>query len=211
MADTKISALTALATPASNDVIPIVDTDAGSTKKITYANLVPSASDTAAGIVELATTAETSTGTDTGRAVTPDGLAGSVFGTESVTVEVFAAGTSVSTGDGKRYFRIPVALNGMNLVSVGAGVFAKSTSGAPTVQLARGRQSSATSAHSFVDMLSTLLTIDANDFDSKDAASAAVINASNDDVATGDLIRIDVDVAGTATTGLFVTLGFRLP
>jgi len=36
--------------------------------------LEPAASDTTSGIVELATTAETTTGTDTTRAVTPDGL-----------------------------------------------------------------------------------------------------------------------------------------
>jgi hypothetical protein len=35
----------------------------------------PAASDTVAGVVELATTAETTTGTDTARAVTPDALA----------------------------------------------------------------------------------------------------------------------------------------
>lgn len=169
------------------------------------------ASDTNKGIVELATTAETSTGTDTARAVTPDGLAGSVFGTESVTVEVFAHATAVTTGDGKRHFRVPTALNGMDLVSVGMGVIAKSTSGNPTVQIARGRQANATTAHAFNDMLSTALTIDANDFDSKDAGTPAAINTSNDDVLTGDLIRFDVDTAGTGTTGLFVTLGFRLP
>ena len=39
MANTKISALTALASAASDDVIAIVDTDAGATKKITIANL----------------------------------------------------------------------------------------------------------------------------------------------------------------------------
>lgn len=130
---------------------------------------------------------------------------------ESVTVEVFSATTALATGDGQKYFRIPAGLNGMDLTSVGAGVFAKSTSGNPTVQIARGRQSSATSAHSFVDMLSTAITIDANDYDSKDAGTPAAIDTSNDDVATGDLIRIDVDVAGTAATGLFVTMGFTLP
>jgi hypothetical protein len=57
-------------------------------------------------------------------------------------------------------------------------------------------------------MLSTAITIDANEFDSKDAATAAAINTSNDDVATGDLIRVDVDVAGTGTADLIVTLGF---
>lgn len=187
----------------------MVDTSATTTKKVSKSALA--ASDTLAGIVELATTAETNTGTDAARAVTPDGLAGSYAGTESVTVEVFAAATALATGDGKKYFRLPTTVNGMNLVASSAAVFAKSTSGTPTVMLARGRQSSATSAHTFVDMLSTAITIDANEYDSKDAATAAVINGSNDDIATGDLIRVDVDVAGTAATGLFVTLEFRLP
>lgn len=200
---------------ATGDRFVIYDADADASKYITAGNLASAsalaASTSAAGFSELATAAETTTGTDTARAVTPDGLAGSIFGTESVTVEVFAAATTVTTGDGKKYFRVPLALNGMNLISVGAGNFAKSTSGNPTVQIARGRQSSATSAHSFVDMLSTAITIDANDYDSKDAGTPAAINSSNDDVATGDLIRIDVDTAGTGTTGLFVTMGFQLP
>jgi hypothetical protein len=60
-------------------------------------------------------------------------------------------------------------------------------------------------------MLSTRITIDANEYDSKDATTAAVIDTSNDDVATGDVIRIDVDVAGTGTKGLNVTLSFQTP
>lgn len=44
-----------------------------------FGTSAPAASDTVAGIVELATTAETTTGSDTGRAVTPAGLAGSVW------------------------------------------------------------------------------------------------------------------------------------
>lgn len=43
-----------------------------------FGTATPSASDTVAGKVELATTAETTAGTDTTRAVTPAGLAGSV-------------------------------------------------------------------------------------------------------------------------------------
>ena len=39
MADSKISELTALSTPADDDVLAIVDTDAGQTKKITAVNL----------------------------------------------------------------------------------------------------------------------------------------------------------------------------
>jgi hypothetical protein len=60
-------------------------------------------------------------------------------------------------------------------------------------------------------MLSTALTIDVSEFDSIDAATAAVINASNDDVVTGDQIHIDIDGAGTGAKGLCVGLIFRLP
>ncbi len=176
-----------------------------------FGNIKQDATTSATGVVELATTAETDTGTDTTRAVTPDGLAGSVYGTKASSIQVIEAATALTTGDGKAYIRIPSALNGMDLVSCAISVFAKSTSGTPTVQLARGRQANATTAHAFTDMLSTKLTIDANEFDSKDAAAAAVIDTSNDDVLTGDLIRIDVDVAGTGTTGLFVTMAFRTP
>lgn len=174
-------------------------------------NTYRAASTTATGAVELATTAETDTGTDTTRAVTPDGLSGSVYGTKAISVQVLDGATALTTGDGKAYFRIPPALNGMDLISVGASVLAKSTSGNPTIQIARGRQANATTAHAFSDMLSTRITIDANDFDSKDAATPPVIDTSTDDILTGDLIRIDVDVAGTGATGLFVTLAFRTP
>eukprot|EP00918_Siedleckia_nematoides_P045956 GHVU01100785.1.p2 GENE.GHVU01100785.1~~GHVU01100785.1.p2 ORF type:complete len:215 (+),score=12.12 GHVU01100785.1:872-1516(+) len=54
---------------------------------------VASASDTAIGAVELATTAETTTGTDTTRAVTPDGLKDGYQGsTNVVTVGTIATG-----------------------------------------------------------------------------------------------------------------------
>jgi len=176
-----------------------------------FNNIKQDASTVATGVVELASVAEVNTGTDAGRVVSPDTLAGSYAGTKQVSVYAVEAATALTTGDGKAYFRIPTTLNGMNLVSCAAAVIAKSTSGLPTIQIARGRQSSATSAHTFADMLTTKVTIDANEFDSKDAATAAVIDGSNDDVLTGDLIRIDVDVAGTAATGLIVTLSFRLP
>lgn len=182
-----------------------------STASAAFGALKQDATTSATGVSELATTAETDTGTDTGRVVTPDGLSGSVYGTKVVSIQVIDGATTLTTGDGKAYFRIPTALNGMDLIICSASVLAKSTSGTPTVQLARGRQSNATTAHAFTDMLTTKITIDANEFDSKDAATAAVIDTSNDDVATGDLIRIDVDVAGTGTTGLFVTMQFRTP
>jgi hypothetical protein len=172
---------------------------------------LPDASTTAQGVAELATTAETTAGTDTGRVVTPDGLAGSIFGTKSFSVLVSDPnGDALTTGDSKVAILIPPELNGMDLVSVGAGVTTVSSSGIPTVQLRRNRRASATT-RTDADMLSTKLTVDASEFSSVDAAAAAVINTSNDDVQTGDQIHIDVDVAGTGVKGLTVALSFRLP
>jgi len=164
-------------------------------------------SDTNAGIVELATAAETTTGTDTGRAVTPDGLAGSVvFGTRYVQMVVADFTADIAEGNGKFYFHVPAGLNGMDLVEVHAKVITVGSGSTVDVQIHNLTDTS--------DMLSTSLTIDNGELDSKDAATAAVINGSEDDVVTNDVIRIDVDGNGGDTTvakGLIVTLGFRLP
>jgi hypothetical protein len=168
---------------------------------------LPAASDTAVGGVELATTAETTTGTDTGRAVTPAGLAASTFGKRVFMVEVIADDTAITTGDGKYYLPVPSELDGYNIVSVSAHVgSAISSSGAITVDLARcaavatGIRCSGTVA----DILSTNLTVDANEDGSETAATAAVIDTANDDLPSGGHIRIDVDGAGTGTKGLII-------
>lgn len=167
-------------------------------------DIVAAASDTAAGKVELATIAETTTGTDAARAVTPDGLAGSDYGKRVVQVLVTDPnGSALTTGDGKMYVRINSVLNGYNLVAVAASVTTVSSSGIPTFQIANVTDA--------VDMLSTKLTIDANEYDSMTAAAAAVIDATKDDVATGDQLRIDCDVAGTGAKGVVVDLTFQAP
>lgn len=112
-------------------------------------------------------------------------------------------GAAMTTGDGKAYFRVPSPLNGYNLTAVAAHVTTVSSSGTPTIQI-----HNVTDA---VDMLSTRITIDANEKDSSTAAAAAVIDTTKDDVATGDELRIDVDVAGTGTKGLIVEMIFELP
>lgn len=165
---------------------------------------VDSASDTVDGIVELATTAETDTGTDTARALTPDGLAGSYAGTKSVVCNVIDYTTNTSTGDGKFYFVVPSALNGMVIVRVHARVITAGTTNTTDVQL-----HNVTDA---VDILSTKLTIDSAETGSDTAATPAVINTSNDDLATNDLIRVDIDaVSTTPAKGLIVTIEARLP
>lgn len=173
---------------------------------------VDAASDTVAGKVELATIAETNTGTDATRAVTPDGLAGSYAGTKGSVIGTVNPTTTVVTGDGQAYFVIPPAFNGMNIVVVGATLIgAASSSGTPTIQIARGRQSTPTSAFTYTDVLSTRITIDASEYNSKDATTPPVIDTANDDLATGDLLRVDIDVAGTGAQGLLVWFEARLP
>ena len=70
------------------------------------------ASTTVAGVVELATTTETNTGTDTTRAVTPDGLADSKFGTSSLVSSIQfvidGGGSAITTGV-KGYIEVPFA------------------------------------------------------------------------------------------------------
>lgn len=171
---------------------------------------VTDASTTAKGKVELATSAEVTTGTDATRAITPDAFADSEFGKQPVFLAITSPLTDAATGDGQSYFRVPSRISGMNLVSVRLTASTPSTSGAVTVQLRRSRRTDATTRAN-ADMLSTALTLDANEYDSADAATAAVINTSNDDVTTGDYIFADVDGVGTGSKGLGVLMVFQLP
>lgn len=128
-----------------------------------------------------------------------DGSEGDV----DVEIPVTADNATLATGDGQRYFWVPASLNGRNLVRAEAMVSTVSSSGTPTVQI-----SNVTDA---VDMLSTKITIDVSEKTSYTAATPSVVDTAHDDVATGDQLSIDVDVAGTGTKGLTVVLTFSLP
>jgi hypothetical protein len=180
------------------DVIGTLPLTNGGTGQTTAQAAIDALTAVSGATAEHVLTKDTGTGNATFKAVA-----------KQITIYVVDFDTALATGDGQAYFRIPLELAALDLTEVGAQVgAAQSTSGTPTVQLTRLRAATAGGARTAVDMLSTLLTIDINEWDSKDAAAAAVINATNDDVNEGDLIRIDVDVAGTGTQGLFVTLGF---
>lgn len=86
MADVKISDLAADSSPESTALIEI-ETAGGLSRKITLAQVVsgtidaarlPAGTTSAAGALELATVAEAETGTDTARAVTPEGVASAI-------------------------------------------------------------------------------------------------------------------------------------
>ncbi len=120
-----------------------------------------------------------------------------------IEVKVIDDATVLTTGDGKLIFCIPLALNGFDLTAIAGFVTTVSSSGLPTVQIRNVTQAA--------DMLTTKITIDVSEFTSYTAAAPPVIDTGNDDVATGDLIAVDVDVAGTGAKGLGVILTFSLP
>lgn len=106
------------------------------------------------------------------------------------------------TGNSKAVLRVPTDLNGMALVEVGACCTTAGSSGVTTVQMRRVR------AGVSVDMLSTAITIDANETDSSTAATAAVINASNRTVQTADQIHFDITSVSSGALGVFVSFTF---
>lgn len=117
-------------------------------------------------------------------------------------------GDNVATGDGQgMFFTVPSFMNGWNLTAVSGVVDVAGTTGTMDVQIRRLRV--ATPA----DMLSTKLTWDSTERRTSTAATPAVINTSNDDIATGDDIYIDVDaVHSTPATGVVnVSLTFTKP
>jgi len=114
-----------------------------------------------------------------------------------------ATAPTVVDGLGSFYFPIPSQINGYNLVDADVVLSASSTDGTPTFQIYNLTQT--------VDMLTTEITIDENELTSYTAIAQPVIDAANDDVATGDLLRFDCDVAGTSSLGVTFILVFRIP
>ena len=109
--------------------------------------------------------------------------------------------TSCTTGDGKAYFRIPDLLNSMILSTVAACCVTAGTTGTMDIMIRN--------VTDVVDMLTTKITIDSTETDSSTAATPAVIDTAHDDVATGDLLAVDIDaVHTTAAKGLLVSMTF---
>ena len=125
--------------------------------------------------------------------------------TRIAVVPITSIGGSVAVGDGKAKLPIPSNLNGFNLIGVILTLETTSSSGLPTYQVRRRRGAAE------VDMLSTRVSCDVGERSSINAATPAIINTSNDDLATGDDILFDKDVIGTGELGDIVTLIFRAP
>lgn len=164
-----------------------------------------SASTSASNASTSATNAATSA-TNAASSATAAAASAELAANNVISLLIFDATTSVSTGDaaGGIFWRIPSSLNGYNLTGVAAAVRTAGTTNTTDIQISRKRSGSS------VDMLSTKITIDSTELDSSTAATPAVINGSNDDVATADQITIDVDaVHTTPPAGLIVELTFH--
>lgn len=117
---------------------------------------------------------------------------------ELVYLKVIWFDEDLITGNGQLFFTIPAYLAG-TITDFDISCFTASSSGLPTVQAANCGSNPAAAG---TDILSTRATIDVGEWSSMTAATQPVI--ANPTVASGDVIRIDVDVAGTGTKGLDV-------
>ena len=110
--------------------------------------------------------------------------------------------TDVATGDGQFYFHVPADLAGLDLTEVHAENITAGVTGTMSVQI----HNLTTPA----DMLTNLITIDTTETGSDTAATPALIDVTEDDVAENDLLRIDIDtIQTTPAKGLIITLGFN--
>lgn len=115
-----------------------------------------------------------------------------------------ATDTEVGDGAGAITFTVPSEINGWDLVNAQGAVEVAGTTGTTDIQIYNVTQT--------VDMLTTKITIDSGELTSYTATTPPVIDTANDDVATGDAIRIDVDaISTTAAKGLKIILTFQLP
>ena len=125
------------------------------------------------------------------------------FVTHTIEFVLADPATSPTTGDGKACHRVTAYEDGMNLAG-GAAHNPTAGTGATTIMLRRDRNGT------MADMLSTPITIDSTERDSKDAAACAV-NTANDDLTEGDLIWVDLDAIGTGAKGTLVQAFCRKP
>ena len=110
---------------------------------------------------------------------------------EVIAIAISDEETALTTGTAKATFRMPYA---MTLSAVRASLTTASTSGTPTFDINEGGTT----------ILSTKLSIDANEKTSTTAATAAVI--SDTALADDAEITIDIDTAGTGAKGAKVYL-----
>lgn len=159
------------------------------------------------GIGKTPTTKLEVVGTISGSIIRGTTLSGNVirggqFSQRQLSMEIFASGSTITTGSGKAFMTVPWSMSGYLLsrawVSVGTGGYTGSTS----VQVRNAEKG-------FRKLFSTPLTVD----DRRYGSGQVVINASNRDVGAFD--RLFFDIPSVATTApkspLVILLDFYKP
>lgn len=158
-----------------------------------FGNIKQAATTSATGVVELATVGEATTGTDTTRAITADGLAAAVKAkVESFCVAASDETTALTTGTAKTTFRMPYAFT---LTNIRGSLNTVSSSGAPLIDVNEGGTTV---------MSTNKLLIDQSENTSVTAATAVGITDTS--LADDAEMTIDIDTAGTGAKGLKVCL-----
>jgi hypothetical protein len=126
--------------------------------------------------------------------------------TRTIVVEAINFEEPVYKADGVHKWIVPSALNGGEITSCEIGIATAGTAGTVIMQLARTRSGVT------ADVLSTRPVIEPTEYTSY-TGTGGVVNATYKTLATGDLLRFDVDDhgGGTATAnggqqGLFAIL-----
>ncbi len=129
-----------------------------------------------------------------------------VFFNRTLVIKALPDGIPTYVGNGIARITVPQTLDDLYLSNVageiGAHVYTAGTTGVTTVMIHNETDGN--------DMLSTGITIDSGEVDSKTAATAPVVNTNNQ-VSTADVIRIDIDTicSGTAANGLEIRMQFK--
>jgi len=119
------------------------------------------------------------------------------FSNRTLVIKVIADGLPTYVGDGIARIVTPSTFDGLRLNTVGGHVYTAATGSTTNIQVNNETKG--------VDMLTTLLTIDAGENDSKDAVTPPVIGA-NSLVDEFDVIRFDIDQIGSTTAALGLEL-----
>jgi len=131
----------------------------------------------------------------------------SSFWNRTIIIKVVPDDLPTYIGNGISAFTIPPTLNDLYLSAVsgkiGAHVYTAGVTGTTDIMIHNLTQA--------VDMLTTAITVDAGETDSSTAAAPPVVDTDNNQVATADVIRFDIDAisTGTAANGLELRMEFK--
>jgi len=161
-------------------------------------DIVSAASLTLAGKVELATTAEINTGTDSTRAIPVDQFVASNRNIRYILYRIIDNTTNIATATTKGGdFELPFT---GTITEIGAFVDTAGTTGTMTIDV---------NLNGTTIMSATKITIDTAEKSSRTAATAPVLTTTA--VTAGDLLTFDIDaIHTTPAQGLTIRIGIRM-